>query len=61
MVGHLFSARVSFREFKAVLAFASIGAGLLLPFHRARLGAYIGFFGILIYAILVMAYWDGWE
>jgi hypothetical protein len=61
LVGHLLTpAHVSFREAKVVLAYALIGAGLLLPFHRARLGAYIGFFGILTYALAVEAYRGGW-
>jgi hypothetical protein len=33
-----------------------MGAGVFLPFQQTRLGAYLGFFGILVFAVAVTIY-----
>jgi hypothetical protein len=38
-----------------------IGAGLLRPFGRARLGAYFGFFGPIIVGLVVGIFLVGWR
>src|SRR3954453_1839209 len=47
---------VSSLEVRLPIAFALIGAGVFLPFQQARLGAYLGFFGILAVAVAVTIY-----
>ncbi len=44
-----------------ILAIPMITAGLAAPFHRVRLGAYVGFIGQLIVVIGILVFNFGWN